>query len=246
MTPAWRRSSAADSSRATVASGASTRTLATGARRETPASVFFLRISPRRSLTAVSRCGSPPAAARSSRRRPCGPVDRPVLPPRPDLFGDERQKRGEQPQQHRQRLAECGPGRHGPVLAEAAVGAVLDQFDEIIAERPEERLGVLQRPGVVIALEGGGGLVDQPARAASRPGQRRRDRLVRARRTSGPVAARLAPASRTNRDTLRILIASCGRCASGPRRRWCRSPVGRWPPSSAPRRTRTARAGPWA
>ena len=50
-------------------------------------------------------------------------------------------------------------------LALAAVGPALDQLEVVVAEAPEERLGALQGPGVVVALEGGGGLVDQVGQA---------------------------------------------------------------------------------
>ena len=92
----------------------------------------------------------------------------PVLPPRPDLLGDEREERGEQPQQGRQRELQRGLGRprRGSSPCDA-VGPALDQLEVVVAELPEERLGALERPGVVVAVEGGGGVVDQL-------GQRRR------------------------------------------------------------------------
>ena len=89
---------------------------------------------------------------------PGGAVDRALLPPGPDLFGDEGQERGEQAEEDAEGLLERGPGRVRPrgvaggVLV--AVGPALDQLDVVVAEPPEERLGALEGPGVVVALEG--------------------------------------------------------------------------------------------
>ena len=67
-----------------------------------------------------------------------------------------------------------------------AVGAVLDQLEVVVAERPEERLGQLQRAGVVVRLERRGRLLDDVGqagehRAVERLGDQRRvqgERLV--------------------------------------------------------------------
>ena len=105
---------------------------------------FFLRTSPSTRQPSVRRVGGPPSPCatpmRTRAHRPpaTAPVHRAVLPPRPDLFGDERQERREQPQQRRQRqqhravgrAAASSPGRRTPRL---------DQFEVVVAEEPEER-----------------------------------------------------------------------------------------------------------
>ena len=45
--------------------------------------------------------------------------------------------------------------------APSCVGPVLHELEVVVAERPEVRLGALEGPGVVVALERGGGFVDQ-------------------------------------------------------------------------------------
>ena len=51
------------------------------------------------------------------------------------------------------------------LVALAAVGPALDQLEVVVAEAPEERLGALEGAGVVVAVEGRGGLVDQVGQA---------------------------------------------------------------------------------
>ena len=85
--------------------------------------------------------------------------------------------------------AEAGPGSAG-----VAVGPGLDQLEVVVAEGPEEGLGPLEGPGVVVVLEGGGGLVDHLGQAGQHGpvdggGDRRRARgppPCRRRRRSGP------------------------------------------------------------
>ena len=43
--------------------------------------------------------------------------------------------------------------RRSPVIAVLAVGAGLDEFDVVVGEPPEERLGAFERPGVVEGVE---------------------------------------------------------------------------------------------
>ncbi len=121
---------------------------------------------------------------------------------RPDLFGHERQHRGEQPQLHREREGERGLRRRGRLRAAAAVGAVLDQLDVVVAERPEERLGELERAGVVVVVERGRGLVDDV-------GERARASRGRAGRVTTDVSLGrgAAPRPSTNLLALSSLIA---------------------------------------
>ena len=104
-------------------------------------------------------------------------VDRTGLPPRPDLLGHEGQERCEQAQLDREGGCQRRLGGGGTRVAGVAVGAGLDQLEVVVAERPEEGLGALERTGVVVPLEGGGGLVDHLRQAAEqRPVDRRGDR----------------------------------------------------------------------
>src|SRR5439155_5149658 len=93
--------------------------------------------------------------------RPRGGVNRSILPPRPDFFGDERQKRCEQTQQDGERSGQCCVGRRGTLAALFAVPPSLHQLEVIVAEPPEERLRSLQRARVVVALERLGRLGDE-------------------------------------------------------------------------------------
>ena len=80
-------------------------------------------------------------------------MDRPVLPPRPDLLGHVGQERREQPQLD---VAGRRPGSPWPRRCRAAVLGVrplLDQLEVVVAELPEELLGDLERGGVVVGLE---------------------------------------------------------------------------------------------
>ena len=94
--------------------------------------------------------------------------------------------------------ARPGPSRRaGPV----AVRPLLDQLDVVVAERPEERLGGLQRAGVVVRLERRG-----------RPGRPPRPAAASIARSSGSVtgcrSASAAPRPSANRDALSSLVAS--------------------------------------
>ena len=50
-------------------------------------------------------------------------------------------------------------------VADLAVGARLDELDVVVGERPKEGLGALERPCVVVAVEGTCGIVDQSGEA---------------------------------------------------------------------------------
>src|SRR3989442_2547529 len=80
-------------------------------------------------------------------------MHRALLPPRPHLFGDEGQVRGEQAQEGREGERECRTGGGGAALADGAVGALLHKLEVVVAEVPEEALGRVEGAGVVVALE---------------------------------------------------------------------------------------------
>ncbi len=102
-----------------------------GAHRNTKTEIFrrsFLAQARRHLRRLVHRIVVRRRAGRSgnldvSGRGPCRPMDRPVLPPRPDLLGHERQIRRKEPQQHRERRRRRGrlpmPRRHRRALAVA-------------------------------------------------------------------------------------------------------------------------------
>ena len=123
------------------------------------ATVFALRISARTSAATPYTAGSmstPRGLADRLRCRPRAAVHRALPPPRPHLFGDERQVRREQSQQacRGRAPARSVPTRHRVVAG--AVGALLHQLDVVVAEAPEEPLGPFQRTRVVVAVECGG------------------------------------------------------------------------------------------
>src|SRR5918996_4545068 len=93
-------------------------------------------------------------------RRPRRPVDRPRTPPRPDLFGHVRQHRREQPKQHVERETERRDGRAGGLVPVRPVRAALHELDVVVGEPPEEPLGDVERPLMLVLLERLGGLVD--------------------------------------------------------------------------------------
>ena len=85
-------------------------------------------------------------------------------PPGPDLIRCERKERGKQAQQHVEGEGKRGARRSDGLRREllgaaiglrgsTTVGAVLDQFEVVIAERPEEALGDLERAGVIEVLK---------------------------------------------------------------------------------------------
>ncbi|MCY1229771.1 hypothetical protein D9M72_421560 [compost metagenome] len=85
-------------------------------------------------------------------------MHRAAAPPAPDLFGSEGQERREQPQQS---IKGGGQGcQHGRLLGLACgtVGPVLDEFNVVVRELPEEALADLQGTGVVVVPKGLGGL----------------------------------------------------------------------------------------
>ena len=99
------------------------------------------------------------------------------------------------------------------LVAALAVGALLDQLDVVVAEPPEERLGALERPGVVVVVERRGRLVDDVGELGEqRPVERLGDR--------GDVAGGSRRSPSTNFDALSSLMAS-------------RRPIFIWPASNA-------------
>ena len=153
----------------------------------------------------------------SSHGRPGGAVHRALLPPGPDLLGHERQERREQSQLHAQRGGQRSPRRRGRRgVPAAAVGAVLDQLQVVVAERPEEASRSPRAPGCSC----------RPRRLRSprprrRPAQRAaRGPAARSPRSGRSAAAASTPKPSTNRLALRILIAS-------------RRPIFIWPSSKA-------------
>ena len=74
-------------------------------------------------------------------------------PPRPNLFGHKRQERREEPQKRIQSGGESRQHRSLLGLATSAVGAVFNEFHEIIGERPEETLCNLEGTSVFVFLE---------------------------------------------------------------------------------------------
>ena len=132
-------------------------------------------------------------AARATGRGGRSPRSTTTRPPRPRTAGSGRTGAG------RRRGPSAAPaGRGGPVVTKAAVGPVLHQLDEVVAEVPEERLGPLEGPGVVVVLEGGGHLLDEPRARPAVPGPR----------SDAWAVSSAGPASSTNADALRILMAS--------------------------------------
>src|SRR5207253_2223012 len=88
-------------------------------------------------------------------------VNRPALPPRPDFLGDKRQKRREEPQQHRKRAGQRGIRGSGTLRPMFAVPAALHELKVIVAKAPEEGFGPLKNAGVVVRLESLGRLRDE-------------------------------------------------------------------------------------
>ena len=112
--PVLRRSSAASSAARTSASGPVIRTLVSSWRIETLACDLAPRMPISAAATASSVAGSAAAAApRSVSVGQAAPVDRALLPPRPDLLGHVGQERREQPELDLQRDRERGAGRGG-------------------------------------------------------------------------------------------------------------------------------------
>ena len=178
--------------------------------------------------------------ARERRRRvgPRGAVHRALLPPRPHLFGHERQERREQPQQRRERDAQRDRGRARVGVADLAVRAALHQLDVVVAEPPEEPLGALERPGVVVRVERGGRVVDERRRA-------RRASPGRARSVTASTSSAAASPDDAEHELRRVedLDRELAADLHLPRvERGVDARAGRCTPSSAPRRRRTARA----
>ena len=150
--------------------GAMTVAVWTSARIDCLASDFALRTPASASAAAVTTAGSPSAGSSAAVGHEARCTE-PGLPPRPDLLGDERQHRREQPQLHRERERQRRLRGLAPPASDA-VGPRLHQLDVVVAERPEERLRDLERPRVVERLERGGRLVDDAGqRRSAAPGR---------------------------------------------------------------------------
>ena len=119
----------------------------------------------------------------------------PVLPPRPDFLGHERQERREAAA-----AARTAPptARRWPTPAPAgallAVAAPLHELEVVVAEAPEERLGALQHARVVVAVERLGRLGDEraPGSGASPRSTGARDRRPAARPRRARTSTRSA------------------------------------------------------
>ncbi len=141
MRPTARRSDAAASSSAIVAAGAAITALSDGGLlRRLRVGLRAPDADEREAREPSSSTPASPRAARSSTVGHDGAVHRAVVRPAPRLFGRERDDGREQPQQHVERGPQRGDGR-GLLGARLAVGALLDELEVVVAERPEERLG---------------------------------------------------------------------------------------------------------
>src|SRR6266540_4779511 len=87
-------------------------------------------------------------------------VHRALPPPRPDLLGHVGQERPEHTKEHGQGGAQRRHGRCGRVRAARPVRPSLDQLQIVVAEAPEEALGHLEGPSMVVRGERAGGLLD--------------------------------------------------------------------------------------
>src|SRR5947207_9176935 len=126
--------------------------------------------------------GSADLAAQRLGVRPRGPVNGVFLPPRPHLFGHERQVRCEQSKQCRKRELERATSRQGADVVAGAIGTLLHELDVIVAEAPEELLGPLQSARVVVSLERAARVLDQVyKRSEHRPVEFGRGRSARDR-----------------------------------------------------------------
>src|SRR2546421_3904103 len=99
---------------------------------------------------AVRRTGRD-GAADARRLRPGSTMNRALLPPRPDLLGDEGQKRREQTLEHGQRCAQ-GEADRCPGAVGGVIAARLDELEVVVAVPPEEGLAALERASVVVIL----------------------------------------------------------------------------------------------
>src|SRR6478609_7289125 len=114
---------------------------------------------------ATDAAGATRVMVRTSARMPTLASDltlrtRALAEPRPDLGRGVGEERCEQAQQRLEGEAQRGTGARSGLVALTAVGAVLDELEVVVAERPEEGLRGLERAGVVPALEPLGRLVD--------------------------------------------------------------------------------------
>ena len=134
------------------------------------------------------------------------------------------------------RAASAARAEPAPLSPSAPYGALLHELDVVVAERPEEPLGALERAGVVELLERGG----RARRRASR--ERREHRPVERLGDRVAIGAASPVTPSVNFDALRILIARRRPIFIWPSSTAVSMPGRPSPPSSAPRRSRTARA----
>ena len=93
--------------------------------------------------------------------RPGRRVDRPRLPPRPDLLGGKRQIWRKQPIDDRQRAPQRRVRRTSRLRAVIAIAPRLDHLEIVVAQRPEEGFGRLKRARIVVTLERSRRIVDE-------------------------------------------------------------------------------------
>src|SRR5206468_3088860 len=82
--------------------------------------------------------------------RPRRLVNGAVAPPRPHFLGHEWQEGREQAKHHRERRQQRGIRRAGTLWTLFAVATPFHQLEVIVAKAPEEGLGPLQDPRVVV------------------------------------------------------------------------------------------------
>ena len=157
---------------------------------------------------------------------PRGAVDRTLHPPRPHLFGGERAGTGRTggAASTARRRARPVPTR-SPPGRRCVVGPALDQLQVVVAEAPEEVLGALQRPGVVVAARRRRWRPSTSSASAGqhRPVERLGDRARRARSASAPPKrqrelGRVEQLDRQAAPDLHLLLVERG-VRAGPARR---------------------------
>ena len=186
MPPAAHRSAPAARSASSRSAVSVTVSASTGQRWLRLASLLARRTAERAAAATSATSGSPSTGSSATVGHAARWTE-PSCHQRPDLLGDEGQERGEQPLQRRQRQLERGPRRGLARRVGVAVGPLLDQLEVVVAERPEERLGALERPGVVVAVERLGGLGDE-APQRGQHGQVERLRWATAPAGASPMA----------------------------------------------------------
>ena len=237
-----RRRAQASSARERLGRCRAPRHASTSVRSERFASLFALRISPSTSARPRYTAGSSAPNAASSSAVGHG-------------------ARCTEPSRHHDHTSSVTNGRSGAnsrssvssatasaarptraVVADRAVGALLHQLEVVVAEAPEEPLGALERAGVVVRRRttSVASSTSSASVAEHRPVERLGDRVDRRRRRR-PIDAerelrRVEDLDREPAPDLHLAFVERGVDAR----------AARSPPSSAPRRRRTARAAPSA